>query len=131
MTVDSEITDAGREQVKSHQPIRSPVETQKLLEGFRRQYHPCVIGLHVCGFAEEAEHGEHVTFRNYVLPEAIVRSVFEKAKAELGETEDSDFLVDLCIGDSMHDDFWMTRQMLDRLDALVTSELATYRSSIK
>jgi hypothetical protein len=82
------------------------------------QYHPCDIGVHVCGALPD-DSGP-LTILN--LPTATpgeARALFDAAKAVCAteEGEQGDFCVDLNVGwhEMQIADFWMNRQMLERL----------------
>ncbi len=84
-------------------------------------YQPCENGLHVCGFHPDGNN--FLTIANYpTATEEDARVLFERAKAELATPpgEEGDFVIDLQIDGSCGEDFWMNRQMLDRLAALAT-----------
>ena len=56
------------------------------------------------------------------MPEDVARSLYAMAEAELKDSEgDSDLLVDLMVKDDIVDNFWMRRQMLDRLASIVVT----------
>ena len=83
-----------------------------------QEYKPCRTGLHVCGANEEA--GEFFTQANFPMAAAQARAAFDRARAEIGESDEDqgDFVVDLMIGGDTNEDFWIRRQMLDRLASI-------------
>lgn len=81
------------------------------------QYYPCSCGVHICGIAPD-EQG-FLTIAN--IPAANgdeARRVWDacRAEAEAAEGDGRDFCVDLNIGPYIEhvDDFWLSRQMLER-----------------
>ncbi|KAK0351726.1 hypothetical protein LTR94_023822 [Friedmanniomyces endolithicus] len=92
-----------------------------LIAQIERMGGPCENGLHVCGFHPDGKN--FLTIANYpAATEEDARALFERAKGELATPpgEEGDFVIDLQIDGSCGEDFWMNRQMLDRLAALAT-----------
>lgn len=85
-----------------------------LSPGMRRTleiYHPCAHGVHVCGADHEAQ--EFYTVVNY--PGASFEA-FCRAKAAIEEpTDPKDYVVDFMEDGDCMEDFWISRQMLNRL----------------
>lgn len=81
-------------------------------------YQPCDTGVHVCGFHPDGNN--FLTIANFKARSAEqAREIFETAKADLaGTKEDGDFVIDLQIDGSVEGDFYMSRQMLDRLASI-------------
>lgn len=80
-------------------------------------YYPCACGIHVCGSNDALN--QAITIANIsTRTETEARMVFAacKAEAEARDGEPHDFVVDLNIGpyESHVEDFWISRQMLDR-----------------
>jgi hypothetical protein len=105
----------------------------KKLTGWRReeewrlaceQYHPCDIGLHVCGHLPD-ESGPLTILNLPTKTAGEARALFEAARAECAcqEGEPDDFFVDLNI-DTQVDEFSMSRQMLDRLKQIALASPA-------
>lgn len=92
-------------------------------------YDPCDVGVHVCGrrVCDKHTHGpDEVPTTEFNVPcasDSQARQLFDSLKAEF-EDEDGDLLVDLMQGDcSIEDDFYIRRQMLDRLKTAVLAKL--------
>lgn len=85
-------------------------------------YQPCDTGIHVCGFHPDGNN--FLTIANFKASSAAeARAWFEKAKADLsGTREDGDFVIDLQVDSCVEDDFYMSRQMLDRLAAITRAD---------
>jgi hypothetical protein len=85
-----------------------------------REYHPCDIGLHICGQIEDEDGERPLTLANHPLAsDAEARRVFALLRAEFEAPED-DVMVDLQVGDcNCEANFGMSRQMLPRLAAAV------------
>ena len=81
-----------------------------------KRYAPCRNGVHVCGADEEAN--EFYTERNFP---SVNRRAFERARLECAASTDepSDFVVDFMLYGDIEDDFRVTRQMLNRLSAIL------------
>jgi hypothetical protein len=80
-------------------------------------YYPCAFGVHVCG--SDDERNEAITIANIAARNADeARRVFAacKAEAEAAGDEPHDFVVDLNLGrhEAQVEDFWLSRQMLER-----------------
>lgn len=74
-------------------------------------YHPCQHGVHVCG----ANHDDNYFFTQANYPDVTFES-FCRAKVVCeDETQPKDFVVDFVEGGSVIEDFWISRQMLNRL----------------
>lgn len=89
-------------------------------------YQPCETGLHVCGLHPDGKN--FLTIANFpAATEEGARALFERARSELSTPlgEEGDFVIDLQIDGSCGEDFWMTRQMLDRLAALAKAKGAS------
>ena len=95
----------------------TPSERRRELEEALREHHPCDNGLHVCGFTRD---DTPLTLVNHAITsEAAALALWERARSELGEQAEADVLVDLMVDGNIHDNFWMRRQMLNRLALLV------------
>jgi len=86
---------------------------------YAAEYWPPTTGYHFCGVTPDEE-------RPLTLASIPVRGdpapVFYAVKAEFDEPKDDDdgVIVDLFINDDIVDDFWIRRQMLDRVKAALT-----------
>jgi len=91
----------------------------RMLAQAEREYHPCDVGLHVCGVVED-DSARPLTLANHRLPSPeMARRAWAAARAEL-EDEGGEVAVDLFTAPySMDDSFTMRRQMLPRLAAIV------------
>jgi hypothetical protein len=92
------------------------------LKKAERKYHPCNVGVHLCGQIEDADGERPLTLGNFACrSHDHARAFWEAAKAEFA-TEDGDVCVDLNLGGrwgcNHTDDFMMWRQMIPRLAAL-------------
>lgn len=96
---------------------KAPAWDPAWLAQMKREYHPCDLGLHVCGVIED-EHGDRpLTVANLpAADEASARALFAALRPEF-EDPDGELLVDLNLGAADHvaEQFGMHRQMLDRL----------------
>lgn len=70
-------------------------------------------GIHLCGVTDDGE--QPTTVAVYPMAEKQARAAWQLAKevAECGKDE-GDLIVDLCVGDSIEDDFWSNRQLWPR-----------------
>ncbi len=103
-------------------PIREAVAQSRAEERAAafREYHPCSVGLHVCGATQDGE--RPLTIANYPMKSADeARRIFDLVRKEFGERE-GDLVVDLFIGPyDLVDDFETRRQMLPRIAAAVAA----------
>lgn len=81
-------------------------------------YRPCHNGIHICG--KDHDEVEPVTVANFPMIPSQARRIFQQVAADFGDT-DGDMVVDLVIGGDIEDDFWLRRQMLDRLSQTLTA----------
>lgn len=76
-------------------------------------YDTPVDGIHLCGQTDDGV--QPTTVAVYHMPRAETRAYWHLAK-EVAECpkDEADFVVDLCIDDSIEDDFWSNRQIWPR-----------------
>lgn len=76
-------------------------------------YDPPDNGVHLCGVTDDGE--QPTTVASYPMHRERARVLWLAAKmaAECGR-EEADFVVDLCIDDSINEDFWSNRQFWPR-----------------
>jgi hypothetical protein len=76
-------------------------------------YDPPENGIHLCGVTDDEE--QPTTAAVYPMPPALARRLFDVAyDVARCEREEGDFVVDLCLADSIEEDFWSNRQLWPR-----------------
>lgn len=89
--------------------------TREAIKAARDRYHPCRTGIHICGVDDEAN--EFFSEANYPLRSPhVARLTFSVAKVCRSRQGDpQDFVVDLMIDGDIIEDFYCSRQMLNRI----------------
>jgi hypothetical protein len=95
-------------------------------------YDPPANGVHLCGVTDDE--GQPTTMAVYRMAASEACEAFEAAKAVAECDKDAaDFVVDLCIADSIENDFWSNRQVWPRAieawNALASRAIEAGRSS--
>lgn len=104
--------------------------TDEIEKAFR-EYHPCSMGLHICGQIEDEDGARPLTLRN--IPASSMRSarkalVTLRGEFEATPDERGQVMVDLFdkAGD-LEDQFEVSRQMVDRVVARANGILSRKR----
>lgn len=112
------------EHFEASYPFGKPgsAERRRFEQSFNRQYHPCEIGIHVCGYNEGLPHGPHFTILNLPMDELAATAAFALLKVEFEVSdEDGEVLVDLNTTSGCSDNFWMRRQMIESMQRRVAN----------
>lgn len=87
---------------------------RRFVAAFSRQYDPCDTGVHVNGFNDDLPYGPDFTILNLPMGKDAARAAFAEAReAYEVAREDGDVLVELHVDESVEQDFWMRRQMVE------------------
>ena len=95
--------------------------SRSFIREWEAAYYPCRNGLHV--FDPDDDRFGGVTVRNFPMLAGDARRLFEECRVECESHGDDpeDYLVDLCVdGDCMTDNFFISRQMLERLVNIIS-----------